>query len=134
MPRRWGAAMSSDASQAFLARGRSVGDHHSLSRRAGGQADWSMGDGCPSGSSCAHLSIASCGEDQVGSDAPAAHLRRGSSSDQSGNGGPAGSEGFVLAEHVPDRGGELAGKLDPGNLAATLAAEALLRVCSYRSR
>jgi hypothetical protein len=42
--------------------------------------------------------------------------------------GPAGSERLVLGEHVPDGGGELAGKLDPGDLRSALAAEALLRV------
>src|SRR5450759_1967521 len=87
-----------------------------------------MGDGPTAGSSCAHLSIASSGEDQVGSDAPAAHLSRGSSSDQRARGGPAGSERLVLREHVPDRGGELAGTLDPGDLAAALATAALLCV------
>src|SRR5450759_3698208 len=56
------------------------------------------------------------------------NLRRGSSSDQRARGGPAGSEGFVLREHVPDGGAELAGELDPGDLRPALAAEPLLRV------
>src|SRR3990172_3499475 len=67
------------------------------------------------------------GKDQVGSDAPAAHLSRGSSRDQSTGGGPAGSERFVLREHVPDGGAELTGDLDPRDLRSALAAETLLR-------
>ena len=34
------------------------------------------------------------------------------------------SEGFPLGEHLPDRFGELAGDLDPGDFGAALAAEA----------
>jgi hypothetical protein len=52
----------------------------------------------------------------------------GRRSDQSTRGGPAGIKGLALGEHVPDGGGELAGDLDPGNLAAPLAAEASLGV------
>ena len=59
---------------------------------------------------------------------PAVHLSRGSSSDQRARGGPAGSERLVLRQHVPDRGAELAGKLDPGDLRSALTAEALLGV------
>ena len=40
--------------------------------------------------------------------------------------GPAGAKRFGLREHVPDGAGELAGDVDPGDLAAALAAEALL--------
>ncbi|HEY5275681.1 MAG TPA: hypothetical protein VIK38_03945, partial [Coriobacteriia bacterium] len=36
-------------------------------------------------------------------------------------------EGFVLREDVPDRLGQLASEVDPGDLGAALAPEALLR-------
>ena len=36
-------------------------------------------------------------------------------------------ERFVLGQDVPDRLGQLAGKIDPGDLGDALAAEALLR-------
>jgi len=37
-------------------------------------------------------------------------------------------EGFVLGQDVPDRLGQLAGEIDPGDLGAALASEPLLRV------
>ena len=54
-----------------------------------------------------------------------AQLGRGSSCDQ-GVVGACRSEGFAAGEHVVDRGGELAGDLDPGDLGATLFAAATL--------
>src|SRR5439155_4618366 len=51
---------------------------------------------------------------------------RGSSGDQVDRGTCRG-EWFVLGEDVPDRLGELAGEIDPGDLGAALTPEALLR-------
>ena len=66
------------------------------------------------------------GKDKVGWEAaPAAQFDTGSSSDQRDSGACRG-EGFVLSEDMPDGFGELAGDVDPGNLGATLAAEAVL--------
>ena len=50
----------------------------------------------------------------------------GSSSDQTDR-GACRMEGFVLREDVPDRLGQLASEVDPGDLGAALAPEALLR-------
>ena len=74
----------------------------------------------------AHLSIASSGEDQVGSDAPAAHLRRGSSSDQSAAWGLPGANGSFLVSMCQIAVASSRAMLDPGDLGAALAAEALL--------
>src|ERR1035437_6612673 len=57
---------------------------------------------------------------------PAAQVHRGSSGDQT-HGGACRMERFVLGEDVPDSLGELAGKIDAGDLRAALAPEALLR-------
>jgi hypothetical protein len=74
--------------------------------------------------SCAHLSIASSVEDQVGWKLTrVAHLSPGSSCDQSRTRGACRSEVFVAGKHEPDSLGELAGHLDPGHLRPSLAAE-----------
>src|SRR6266545_7581490 len=52
-----------------------------------------------------------------------AHLRFGSSGDQSLCGGPCRHEWLVAGEHVPDGLGELAGDLNPGDLGAALLAQ-----------
>src|SRR5450759_515253 len=57
---------------------------------------------------------------------PAAQVHRGSSGDQT-HGGACRMERFVLGQDVPDSLGELAGKIDAGDLRAALAPEALLR-------
>jgi len=53
---------------------------------------------------------------------PAAQVHRGSSGDQT-HGGACRMERFVLSEDIPDRLGQLAGEIDPGDLGAALAAE-----------
>ena len=65
-------------------------------------------------------------KDKVGWEAaPAAQFDTGSSSDQQDSGAYR-SKRFVLGEDMPDGLGQLAGDVDPGNLGATLAAEAAL--------
>ena len=54
--------------------------------------------------------------------APVAQLLKGPSGGQ-GVGGAFGSEGFVAAEHVPDRFGRSAGEVDLGDLGAALVAD-----------
>src|ERR1035437_3283963 len=56
---------------------------------------------------------------------PAAQVHRGSSGDQT-HGGACRMERVGLREDVPDRLGQLASKIDPGDLGAALAAEPLL--------
>ena len=71
--------------------------------------------------------MALCERDKVSWEAaPAAQFHRGSSSDQTDR-GACRMEGFVLREDVPDRLGQLASEVDPGDLGAALAPEALLR-------
>jgi len=53
---------------------------------------------------------------------PAAQVHRGSSGDQT-HGGACRMERLVLSEDIPDRLGQLAGEIDPGDLGATLATE-----------
>src|SRR5664280_2531918 len=62
---------------------------------------------------------------------PAAQVHRGSSGDQT-HGGACRMERFVLGQDVPDSLGQLAGKIDAGDLGAALAAEPLFR--ARRSR
>src|SRR5665647_277021 len=57
---------------------------------------------------------------------PAAQVHRGSSGDQT-HGGACQMERFVLGQDVPDGLGQLAGKIDAGDLGAALAAEPLFR-------
>src|ERR1035437_5187956 len=65
-------------------------------------------------------------KDKVGWEAaPAAQFDTGSSSAQQDSGAYR-SKRFVLREAMPDGLGQLAGDVDPGNLRATLAAEAAL--------
>src|SRR6266540_6873047 len=59
--------------------------------------------------------------------APVAHLLKGRQAAR-GSVAPAGSEGLVAAEHVPDRFGEPAGEVDLGELGAALFADAGFRV------
>src|SRR5664280_2426313 len=71
--------------------------------------------------------MALCERDKVSWEAaPAAQFHRGSSSDQTDR-GACRMEGFVLREDVPDGLGQLASEVDPGDLGAALAPEALLR-------
>src|ERR1017187_1052831 len=70
--------------------------------------------------------MAFCEKDKVTWEAaPAAHFHSGSSSDQKHRGACRGKR-FILGEDVPDRFGELAGEVDPGDLRAALPAEASL--------
>ena len=70
--------------------------------------------------------MALCERDKVSWEAaPAAQFHRGSSSDQTDR-GACRMEGFVLREDVPDGLGQLTGEVDPGDLGAALAPEALL--------
>ena len=62
------------------------------------------------------------GEDQVGSDAAAAHLRTGSSGDQSTN-GACRCKRLAFGEHVPDGGRQLAGELDACDRRPTLTTQ-----------
>src|SRR6266508_5065098 len=72
---------------------------------------------------CAHLSIASLGEDQAGSERRSGGASQiGPSSGQSRR-GTCRSERLVAGEHVPDRLGEPAGDIDLGDLGAAVAAE-----------
>ena len=65
-------------------------------------------------------------KDKVGWEAaPAAQFDTGSSSDQQDSGAYRG-ERFVLREDMPDGFRELAGDVYPGDLGATLAAQAFL--------
>jgi hypothetical protein len=64
---------------------------------------------------------------------PAARVHRGSSGDQT-HGGACRMERFILGHDVPDGLGQLAGKIDAGDLGAALAAEPLFRDPRYRSR
>src|SRR5262245_45632560 len=76
------------------------------------------------GASGAHLSLASSfGRTRMIGVRSGAHLLNGPSGGQ-GVGGASGSEGFVAAEHVPDRFGESAGEVDLGDLGAALLADA----------
>ena len=76
--------------------------------------------------SSAHLSMAFYSKDKVGWEAaPAAQVDTGSSSDQRDSGACRG-ERFVLREDEPDGFSQMAGDVDPGDLGATLAAEAVL--------
>src|SRR5664280_2949595 len=69
--------------------------------------------------------MAFCERDKVSWEAaPAAQFHSGSSSDQKHRGACRGKR-FILREHVPDGFGELASDVDPGDLRATLTAEAL---------
>src|SRR5665811_275656 len=71
--------------------------------------------------------MALCERDLVSWEAaPAVQVHRGSSSDQTDR-RACRMEGFVLGEDVPDGLGQLAGKIDAGDLGAALAPEALLR-------
>ena len=71
--------------------------------------------------------MALCERDKVSWEAaPAAQFHRGSSSDQTDR-GACRMEGLVLREDVPDGLGQLASEVDPGDLGAALAPEALLR-------
>ena len=70
--------------------------------------------------------MALCERDKVSWEAaPAAQFHRGSSSDQTDR-GACRMEWFVLREDVPDGLGQLASEVDPGDLGAALAPEALL--------
>jgi hypothetical protein len=70
--------------------------------------------------------MALCERDKVSWEAaPAAQFHRGSSSDQTDR-GACRVEGFVLREDVPDGLGQLASEVDPGDLGAALAPQALL--------
>src|SRR5450759_5596630 len=70
--------------------------------------------------------MAFCEKDKVRWEAaPAAHFHSGSSSDQKHRGACRGKR-FILGEDVPDGFGELASDVDPGDLRATLTAQAPL--------
>src|SRR5664280_1588631 len=70
--------------------------------------------------------MAFCEKDKVTWEAaPAAQFHRGLSSDQKLRGACRGKR-FIRREHVPDSFGELASDVDPGDLRATLAAQAPL--------
>ena len=77
--------------------------------------------------------MAFCEKDKVWWEAaPAAQFHSGSSSDQKHSGACRG-EGFVLGQDVPDGLGELAGKIDAGDLGAAWRPSRCF-VRSYRSR